>query len=338
MVSPTYTELGVVPQRSSRSNLLLLLGHPDPELVFLSYSESETGAGELTARKQLSLHERTPRPAEFFNDVLIHPSGKLAVVSCYTGKLKIIKFKAGNYQEDFDVSCVYYKWSQIAELKVHLFRLPELNVFSVSFLPVLDDEFAIAILYMDYQERTQLIARDILLDDLELSYHPSTVLHATPIAAKVLPCPTECVPQLLSVPPSQPTMDEDGEDEGFAGGVLIVGGKKILLFELASTQGQAKQRGKRRRLEAKKKSTDAAGVEKAREKEMEREGRKRKPRGSVEWPWGEVTAYASMSFLYSIHGPADLILYPGAVLSAHIHSDISLVTRSAGFRCYHLII
>jgi DNA damage-binding protein 1 len=286
-----YLELKVVPQGSSRSNLLLLLAHPDPELVFLSYSESEIGTGELTARKQLSLYERTPRPAEFFNDVLIHSSGKLAVVSCYTGKLKIIKIKAGNYYEDFDVSCVYYEWSQVAELKVHSFRLPELNVFSLSFLPVPDDEFAIAILHMDYQERIQLIARDILLDDLELSYHPSTVLHATPIAAKVLPCPTECVPQLLSVPPSQLTIDGDDEDEGFAGGVLIVGGKKILLFELASMQGQAKQRGKRRRLDAKKKSTDAADVEKAREKETEREGRKRKPSGSVEWPWSEVTAY-----------------------------------------------
>jgi len=99
-------KLRVITQGSSRSNLLLMLAHPDPELIFLSYSESETGTGELTTRKQLSLHERTPRPAEFFNDVLVHPSGKLAVVSCYTGKLKIIKFRAGSYQEDFDVSCV----------------------------------------------------------------------------------------------------------------------------------------------------------------------------------------------------------------------------------------
>jgi DNA damage-binding protein 1 len=164
----------------------------------------------------------------------------------------------------------------------------------LAFLPVPEDEYAIAILYMDYQERVQLIARDVIIDDFELSSHPSTVLHPTPISAKVLPCPTECIPQLLSVPPSQLTVDEDDEDEGFSGGVLILGGKKILLFELASRQGQAKQRGKRRRLEARKKSTDAAEVEKAREKEIEREGRKRKPQGTVEWPWSEVTAYAFM--------------------------------------------
>lgn len=106
-LSSTYLELNDISQGSSRSNLVLLLAHPDPELIFLSYSESEFGAGELTTKKQLMLHERTPRPAEFFNDVLIHPSGKVAVVSCYTGKLKIVKFKAGNYQEDFDVSYAY---------------------------------------------------------------------------------------------------------------------------------------------------------------------------------------------------------------------------------------
>jgi DNA damage-binding protein 1 len=93
-------------QGSSRSNLILMIAHPDPTLVFLTYLETESGGGELVTRKQLSLYERTPRQAEFYNDVLIHPSGKLAVVSCYTGKLKIITLKGGNYSEDFDASCV----------------------------------------------------------------------------------------------------------------------------------------------------------------------------------------------------------------------------------------
>ena len=189
----------------------------------------------------------------------------------------------------------------ISGLEVSFSRLPELNVFGLTFLPVPDDEFAIAILYMDYQERVQLIARDILIEDLELSSHPSTVLHPTPISPRVLPCPTECIPQILSVPPSQLIVDGDGEDEGFLGGILIVGGKKILLFELASTQGQAKQRGKRRRLEAKKTSTDVVEAAKAKEKEIEREGRKRKARGSVEWPWSEVTAYAFVLTSHPTH-------------------------------------
>lgn len=80
-----------------------MIAHPDPELVFLAYNEPESGNGELIVKKQLSLYERAPRPAEFFNDLLVHPSGKLAVASCYAGKLKIINLKAGAYTEDFDV-------------------------------------------------------------------------------------------------------------------------------------------------------------------------------------------------------------------------------------------
>ena len=85
-----------------------MIAHPDPELIFFTYIESEGAVGELIVKKQLPLYERAPRPTEFFNDVLVHPSGQLALVSCYTGKLKIIRIKAGNYKDDFDASCVLY--------------------------------------------------------------------------------------------------------------------------------------------------------------------------------------------------------------------------------------
>jgi DNA damage-binding protein 1 len=81
-----------------------MLAHPDPELIFLSYAESEDAVAELQPTHNLSLYESTPRPAEFFNDILVHPSGRLAVVSCYAGKLKIINLKSGRYQDDFDAS------------------------------------------------------------------------------------------------------------------------------------------------------------------------------------------------------------------------------------------
>jgi DNA damage-binding protein 1 len=81
-----------------------MIAHPDPELIFFTYIEPEVGRGELVVKKCLPLFERAPRPAEFFNDVLVHPSGQFAVVSCYAGKLKIVKLKAGSYQEDSDVS------------------------------------------------------------------------------------------------------------------------------------------------------------------------------------------------------------------------------------------
>jgi DNA damage-binding protein 1 len=95
-----------------RSNLVLMITHPEPELIFLSYVESETGAAELVVKKRLNLLDRSPRLSEFLNDVLVHPSGTLAVVHCYSGKLKVVVLKAGSYQQDFDVSYVFFSLQQ----------------------------------------------------------------------------------------------------------------------------------------------------------------------------------------------------------------------------------
>ncbi|KAF9463019.1 CPSF A subunit region-domain-containing protein [Collybia nuda] len=260
---------------SSRSNLLLMLAHPDPTLVFLTYTETESGSAELVVKKQLSLYERSPRQAEFYNDVLVHPSGNHAVVSCYAGKLKIINLKGGNYSNDFDVS------------------LPELSVFGLAFLPVPDGDLSLAILHLDYQERVQLLARDINVSDLELSPYHSSYLSSTSISSKILPSPTESIPLLVSVPPPEVEADAEEDEENFIGGVMIVGGRKVVIFEM--TKGQARKKGKRRRVESNKASVDLAEVEKSKEKE--REGRKRKPRSSVEWPWGDVTAICTLDHL-----------------------------------------
>lgn len=83
--------------------------HPYPELIFLSYSASRNDtrdAAELRTLHYITLHERSARTAEFFNDVLLDPSGSVAVISCYAGKLKVVLISGGNYQRDFDISCV----------------------------------------------------------------------------------------------------------------------------------------------------------------------------------------------------------------------------------------
>lgn len=180
-----------------------------------------------------------------------------------------------------------------ALLIITLFSLPELNVFSLAFLPSPEEEYSLAILHLDHQERVQLLARDINVEELELSPAPSTVLHPTPLSNKTLPYPTEDIPALIPVPPAEHGEATDSSSEPFLGGVLVVGGKRILLFELASSDGQEKQKGKRRRLDTKKNSTDATEAAKAKEKEKEREGRRRKPKASVEWPWSEISAYVS---------------------------------------------
>ncbi|GLB38302.1 putative CPSF A subunit region [Lyophyllum shimeji] len=262
---------------TERSNILLLLGHPEPELILLTYTEDSAGIGELKATKQLSLYDRISEIAEFCTDVVVHPSGKLAVVSCYKKRLRVVTFKSGVYDKNFDV------------------QSPEINLFGIAFLPVHEDEYTLAILHLDYQQRVQLLARDVLLDDHELSSVPSTVLTPTIISPKILPEPTVIVPKVAPVPAELHGSEGDGEDGfGFLGGVLVIGGTKIMLYELASEQSQAKQRSKKRRLESRKKGDDAAEAEKARKKELERERRQRKAQGSVDWPWSEVSAICAV--------------------------------------------
>jgi DNA damage-binding protein 1 len=176
-------------------------------------------------------------------------------------------------------------------------RLPENNIFSISFLPLPDDKYALAILHYDYQQRIQLLARDIELEEVQLSTFPSIHLHSTMISDKMLPYPADSPPKLLPVyPPKHEDGSEDEtmwSDDRFLGGVFVVGGKKVLLYELVNSEGQERQRGKRRRLEDKKKSKDPLEKAKAREKETERESRRRKPRASVVWPWSDVAASVS---------------------------------------------
>ena len=102
------------------------------------------------------------------------------------------------------------------------------------------------------------------------------------------------MPRLI---PVQPEAIDDGinmRGYGFQGGVILVGGTQILLFELSSRESQEKVKGKRKRLEAKKKSTEAAEVSKAKAKELERESRKKKPNFVVEWPWSYITSYVCL--------------------------------------------
>lgn len=81
-----------------------MLAHPDPEVLFFSFEESLNGQKKLVVNRALLLQERGTRPAEFFNDLLVHPSGKIAIVHCFMGRIKVIQLKAGDYDEDYDVA------------------------------------------------------------------------------------------------------------------------------------------------------------------------------------------------------------------------------------------
>lgn len=165
----------------------------------------------------------------------------------------------------------------------------DFSIISLAFLPS-PEECSIAILHYDHTRRVQIHARTVYED--EISSELSTVLNPTPISPKILPYPEEAVPMLVPVPCPHDAMNIDSEDENesFIGGVLLVGGTRILLFEVLSADGQAKQKNKRRKLEKGKASGNAAEVEKASQKQRERDTRKRKPKAFVEWPWSEVAS------------------------------------------------
>jgi len=79
-LSGTYVlkESSWMPDPSGYDNLVVLTDHPDPELIFLSYTTLHTegkDVAELKTLHHLSLYERNARPAEFFNGMLLDPRG-----------------------------------------------------------------------------------------------------------------------------------------------------------------------------------------------------------------------------------------------------------------------
>ena len=64
----------------------------------------------MTVISREDLYERGGRPAEYCNDVLVHPDGKVAVVSCYVGRLKVIVISKGEPDLYVDVQYVLYAY------------------------------------------------------------------------------------------------------------------------------------------------------------------------------------------------------------------------------------
>jgi DNA damage-binding protein 1 len=96
-----------------------LLAHPDPEVLFFSFEELVTGQKKLVVNHTLPLRERGTRPAEFFNDLIVHPAGKVAVVHCFMGRIKVLQLKAGDYEKDCDVAYVHFTLSAALRLTIH---------------------------------------------------------------------------------------------------------------------------------------------------------------------------------------------------------------------------
>ena len=57
----------------------------------------------MKSLKTLSLHQHQARPSEFLHSISVDPSGSVAVVNCYTGKIKVVELEDGLYTNDFDI-------------------------------------------------------------------------------------------------------------------------------------------------------------------------------------------------------------------------------------------
>ncbi|KAG2145900.1 CPSF A subunit region-domain-containing protein [Suillus clintonianus] len=251
--------------RSSIS-LLVLTDHPEPELIFLSFTVNGAGSTEINPTKYLSLSERSARPAEFCHTLLVDPSGGVAVVSAYTGKLKVVVLdQNGGYDRDFDAS------------------ISELNLLDITFVSTSRDMYTLAMMHIDYQQRLQLLTRDLSIEDLQLSPSPSPLLPSLPVPGKLFSTAMDDdgTPTIIHIPSYK------GDDDDFEGGILIIGGRKIMLYDFVDIETRAKRESKKKRADKKKTTGDAE----VNTKEKASEWKKRKARAAVEWPWAEVTAW-----------------------------------------------
>ena len=161
--------------------------------------------------------------------------------------------------------------------------MTELNILSLAFLPGSSNNYPIAILHLDHNQNLQLLARDLILSEYELSPDSLLLLPQTLLSTSAL-APTDALPCLVSVPPQQSNVTEQ-----LPGGILVLGGREVQFFELTSEEWQEKHREKQRKLKLRK-DADQLVSAKTKEKQKDRGINKRRPKSVVEWPWYAVTA------------------------------------------------
>ena len=271
--------------------MLVLTDHPDPKLILLTYSPNGD-TPELTEKWTCSLHDRVARPAEYLNDIIVHPAGRVAIVSCYTGKLKVLTFEGGDVDKNFDVMCVYPIYFCISRLKTS-YSLPEFNLLSLCFLYTEPND-TLALIHIDHKQRIQLLARSLDVESMDLSVEVCYTIPHTILPLNHFPF-TETPLKLISVPPFslvQSPEDESEEDRpaNCRGGVLILGGRKVNFYELSDKKTIRDLKNKDKRQTKRRASGNVDAVRLANEKDAARELKKVKPRATVKWPWGEVSA------------------------------------------------
>jgi DNA damage-binding protein 1 len=163
-----------------------------------------------------------------------------------------------------------------------LVRITELNLLDITFVSTSRDMYTLAMMHIDYQQRLQLLTRDLSVEDLQLSPLPSPLLPSLSIPGKLFSTvmDDDGTPTIIHIPSYK------DDDDDFEGGILIIGGRKIMLYDFVDVETRAKRESKKKRADKRKATGDAE----ANNKEKVMEWKKRKARAMVEWPWAEVTA------------------------------------------------
>jgi DNA damage-binding protein 1 len=203
-------------------------------------------------------------------------------VSAYMGKLKVVILDGdGGYDHDFDASYAMSLFA-LSDLSRIYLRIIELNLLDITFVSTSRDVYTLAMMHIDYQQRLQLLTRDLSIEDLQLSPSPSSLLPSLPVPGKLFSTAMDDdgTPAIIHIP------SYEGDDDDFEGGILVLGGRKVMLYDFVSSDMQTKREGKKNRVDKKR----IAGDAEASAKEKDREWKKRKHRAAVEWPWAEVTA------------------------------------------------
>ncbi|KAG7088601.1 hypothetical protein E1B28_012575 [Marasmius oreades] len=259
--------LKAIPVSQHRCNILVLLDHPDPATLFLSYLEpSESDRARLVLISREDLYERGIRPAEFFMNVVVHPNGKVAIVSCYTRRLKVILISEGAPESYNDI--------QVPEIS---------NILDIAFLPInpLSDIYTLSILLQDHKLNFQLVSRDLSAGSSAVDLlDASESLRPTAIPKSILPyLSSDCLPKLVALYPQK-------TDPKFLGGILVIGGRKIALYE-CEPRPDSFVKGKRKRSIKEPERHDGSG-----NKSTGTDLKDRKPIAVLQWPWGDVSAAA----------------------------------------------
>ncbi|KDQ09897.1 hypothetical protein BOTBODRAFT_147991 [Botryobasidium botryosum FD-172 SS1] len=204
----TITSLRSFKVKDNPSRLFVTTDLPSSQALVIEYQDDPP---RLEVIHSVSLHSRAGRQAEFFQGAIVDPKNNLAITSNYIASLKVFQLDKKTRQSKFaNFEC----------------RIPELNVRCLCFVPTPSSaNSTLAILYTNHKAEFRLLARQVLVDQKEISVEPSFDVLVQDGAHLLVPIP------------------------GPPGGLLILGGGKCMYYSppALNPSQRDKQKGKARR-------------------------------------------------------------------------------------------